>query len=62
MGGGVDPFGFQDGSAVFGDGSAVEPKCEISARGGRAAIETDPEGNRFEACVEVPPVSLPQAA
>eukprot|EP00959_Pyramimonas_sp_CCMP1952_P244428 5109240-Pyramimonas_sp.AAC.1 len=29
----IDPFMFQSGALVFGDGSVVEPKCELLARG-----------------------------
>jgi hypothetical protein len=58
----IDPFRFQSGAIVFGDGSVVEPTCELLARGGWSAIETDEEGNLIRGMRGSIPSSLPQTA
>ncbi|CAK0874849.1 unnamed protein product [Prorocentrum cordatum] len=58
----IDPFTLPHNAKVFSDGSVWDPKTDVGARGGWAAVEVDGDGNLIRGLMGSIPRGLPQTA
>ena len=58
----INPFTLPHNAKVFSDGSVWDPKTDVGARGGWAAVEVDDEGNLIRGMMGSIGRGLPQTA
>ncbi|CAK0814501.1 unnamed protein product, partial [Prorocentrum cordatum] len=58
----IDPFTLPHNAKVFSDGSVWDPKTDVGARGGWAAVEVDDDGNLIRGLMGSIARGLPQTA